>query len=165
MSNIMKNILFMTIVAAFALLAFRAHAVGSAGCGLGSIVFKGNEWYKQILAVTTNDSTGSQTLGITTGTSNCAPGLFGDAQKQQDYVVANLTSIEREAAQGSGKTLNGLASVLGCDDSQNQVFGIYTQKKYSEIFNSNDANQILLNLKSALQKDTPLSQSCKLINI
>jgi Protein of unknown function (DUF3015) len=165
MRSFMKNMLYISIVAAFCFLAARANAIGSAGCGLGSVVFKGNEWWKQTLAATTNDLTFSQTLGITTGTSNCAPGLFGDAQKQEDYMVANLTSIQREAAQGSGEVLNGLASVLGCDNSSFAGFGAYTQEKYSDIFNSQDTKQILVNLKSEIQKNSSLSNSCKLTNI
>ena len=165
MRSFIKSIFFISIVATFCILASRANAVGSAGCGLGSVVFKGNEWWKQTLAATTNDLTFSQTLGITTGTSNCAPGLFGDAQKQEDYMVANLTSIQREAAQGSGEELNGLASVLGCDNSSFAGFGAYTQEKYSNIFVSQDAKQILANLKYEISKNNNLSNSCKLINI
>ncbi len=161
----MKNMLFIFTVVAFCFFFSRANAVGSAGCGLGSVVFKGNEWWKQLLAATTNGSTASQTFGITTGTSNCAPGLFGDAQKQEDYMVANLTSIQREAAQGSGEILNGLASVLGCEHSSFDGFGAYTQQKYSNIFVSQDAKQILVNLKYEIQKNSNLSNSCKLINI
>ena len=44
-------------------------SVGSAGCGLGSLVFTDNEWWMQVLAATVN-STGVQTFGITSGTSN-----------------------------------------------------------------------------------------------
>ena len=132
--SFIKNMFFILTVAAFCFLGSQAHAIGSAGCGLGSVVFKGNEWWKQLLAVTTNNSTGSQTFGITTGTSNCAPGLFGEVQKQEDFMVANLTTLQREAAQGSGETLNSLASVLGCENSSFENFGVYTQEKYNDIF-------------------------------
>jgi len=165
MKIFVKSILFVSVTLIFGILDNRACAVGSAGCGLGSVVFKGNEWYKQIFAATTNNLTGTQTLGITSGTSNCAPGLFGDVQKQQDYLSANFSSLQREAAQGSGQTLNGLASVLGCENSSYDNFGMYTQQNYSDIFNSDDAKQVLLNFKSELQKNSSLSNSCKLINI
>lgn len=143
----------------------RANAVGSAGCGLGSIVFSGNSWWKQLLAVTTNGTFFSQTFGITSGTSNCAPGLFGDAQKQENYIVTNLTSIQREAAQGRGEELNGLATMLGCEQISFDDFGVYTQEKYSSIFNTNDTHQILINLKVEMQKNNNLSNSCKYIGI
>jgi hypothetical protein len=165
MRNFIKMMLFISSALVFCFIASRANAIGSAGCGLGSVIFKGNEWWKQTLAATTNNSTASQTLGITTGTSNCAPGLFGDEKKQEDYLVANLSSIQREAAQGSGEVLNGLASVLGCDHSRFADFGVYTQENYSNIFVSQDAKQILVNLKYKIQKNSNLSNSCKLINI
>jgi len=42
------------------------------GCGLGSVIFKGQDALLfQILAVTTNGTSGNQTFGITTGTLNC----------------------------------------------------------------------------------------------
>ena len=52
---------------------------GAAGCGLGSFVFgDNNSWWAQTLGATTNGTSGSQTFGITTGTSNCdASALFG----------------------------------------------------------------------------------------
>jgi hypothetical protein len=44
---------------------------GSAGCGLGSMIFEGDQtWWKQVLASSTN-TTGMQTIGISLGTSNC----------------------------------------------------------------------------------------------
>ncbi|KAB8040469.1 DUF3015 domain-containing protein [Silvanigrella paludirubra] len=165
MKNFMKNILFVLIVGAFCLLASRAHAVGSAGCGLGSVVFKGNEWWKQILAMTTNHLTSSQFIGITTGTSNCAPGLFGIVQKQEDYVVANFSTLQREAAQGSGESLNGLASTLGCENSSFPSFGAYTQEKYYEIFSAQDAKEVLQNIKVEVEKNQNLSRECKFIQI
>lgn len=165
MRTYMKNVLFVIIVAAFCFLASRANAVGSAGCGLGSVVFKGNEWWKQILALTTNGTLFSQTFGITTGTSNCAPGLFGVVQKQEDYIVSNLSTLQREAAQGSGQALNGLASTLGCADSSFSNFGVYTQEKYSEIFISQDAKEILQNIKTEIEKNQNLSNSCKFVQI
>lgn len=165
MKKYMKSIVFVSLVGVACFFAGNANATGSAGCGLGSVVFKGNEWWKQIFAATTNDLTLTQFLGITSGTSNCASGLFGEVQKQQDYLVANLVSIQKQAAQGNGAELNGLASVLGCEASSFSGFGIYTQEKYSDIFKSQDVKQILVNLKSEMLKNNELSNSCKLINI
>ena len=46
-------------------------AAGAAGCGLGSLIFKSNGKFTQLLAATTNNSTYTQSFGITSGTSNC----------------------------------------------------------------------------------------------
>ncbi|MEN0057326.1 MAG: DUF3015 family protein, partial [Bdellovibrio sp.] len=51
---------------------------GTAGCGLGSLVFGNEKGPVQIVAATLN-GTGVQTFGITTGTSNCGEGVFAKA--------------------------------------------------------------------------------------
>lgn len=65
----MKKIILTSVaVAGFMLLTVPAHAVDSTGCGLGSVIFKGQKGpLMQILAVTTNSSFGTQTFGITSG--------------------------------------------------------------------------------------------------
>src|SRR5262245_21507042 len=57
---------------------------GMSGCGLGSILF-GTDQNKvmQILAATSNGCFGSQTFGITSGTSNCVSGGVVKAEKEQ----------------------------------------------------------------------------------
>src|SRR5215813_15499169 len=52
---------------------------GTAGCGLGSMVFGDQKGAIQILAGTTNWLFGTQTFGITTGTSNCGEAAVGVA--------------------------------------------------------------------------------------
>src|SRR6266545_2071443 len=44
---------------------------GLAGCGLGSMLIGSKPGIVQIFAATTNGSFGTQTFGITSGTSNC----------------------------------------------------------------------------------------------
>ena len=43
---------------------------GPAGCGLGSMIFDPDSGFTQIFAATTNGTSGNQTFGISTGTSN-----------------------------------------------------------------------------------------------
>ncbi len=71
----MRKLILSTGLALGALgaLALSAHAApyGEAGCGLGSMIFGDSPGFVQVLAATTNGCSGSQTFGITTGTSNC----------------------------------------------------------------------------------------------
>src|SRR3954464_7446787 len=79
------------VIAALVLAAGAAHAdadvtvsgtkstYGTAGCGLGSLVFGDQKGAIQILAATTNTTFGTQTFGITTGTSNCVDTAAGSA--------------------------------------------------------------------------------------
>ena len=48
---------------------FAAAGYGAAGCGLGSMVFGSKPGAEQVVAATTNGTFGSQTFGITFGTS------------------------------------------------------------------------------------------------
>ena len=66
-------ILFAASMAAPA--AISAGGYGSAGCGLGAIVFGSKPGMIQVLAATTNATFYSQTFGITTGTSECGGGV------------------------------------------------------------------------------------------
>lgn len=145
----------------------QAEAYGDAGCGLGSVVFDKSPhvWWKQVFAATTNGTFGIQTFAITSGTSNCGPGITGKREAQKDYVTANLVSLQREAAQGSGSTIEGLASVLGCSSASYEQFGAYTQANYEHIFNSKQPEAVLSNLKSQIGKNSQLSGACSLVNI
>src|SRR6186713_935077 len=51
-----------------------ADGYGPAGCGLGSMIFEPDSGFTQVFAATTNGTSGNQTFGITSGTSNCDPG-------------------------------------------------------------------------------------------
>ena len=92
-----------------------------AGCGLGGMLIKSNTKLMQIFAVTTNGSSGSQTLGITFGTSGCsASGLVQNDKQIQYFVEVNQEDLMREIAQGHGEKLSTLAALNGCM-SQDQI--------------------------------------------
>lgn len=127
----MKKLLVVVAVALMTSSAFAAK-YGSAGCGLGSLVFEGDQtWWKQVLAATTN-GTGFQTIGITLGTSNCdspAPLKVGQAEA---YVEANKVALANDIARGNGETIVGLSKVYGCANSME--FGQALKTNYSTIF-------------------------------
>src|SRR4051812_16002049 len=84
-----------------------AQTYGMAGCGLGSLVFgQENTMLKQILAATTNGTFGSQTFGITSGTSNCTTAGVVKAQREQAaFVEVNFRDLKRDMAAGGGEFL------------------------------------------------------------
>lgn len=122
------------VVIAMTLMASSAFAAkyGSAGCGLGSMIFEGDQtWWKQVLAGTTN-GTGFQTIGISLGTSNCdspAPLKVGQVEA---YVEANKVALANDIARGNGETVMGLSNVYGCNNSQE--FGKALKSNYKTIF-------------------------------
>ena len=103
---------------------------GAAGCGLGSLVFGNQPGGVQILAATTNGTFGSQTFGITTGTSNCGPGMF--AMGTKNFVEANREVVAKDISRGTGEAIGALAVINACTDSAK--VGAALQKNFSSIF-------------------------------
>jgi len=107
---------------------------GAAGCGLGSVVFENDQtWWKQVLASTTNGTSGTQTFGITFGTSNCDAPTPLKVSQAQAYVEANKVALANDIARGSGESIVGLSKVYGCADSS--AFGRDLKSNYENIFN------------------------------
>ena len=144
-----------------------SYAAGDAGCGLGSLIFSSNKKIPQILAIITNGVLGSQTFGITTGTSGCkASGWVKVLQKQHDYMVANFNSLQKEGAEGTGEILDGLASAFGCAAENYDNFGVVVQDSYSKVFSSQSPDAALEFLRTELQASPHhLTDKCSAIVI
>ncbi len=126
----MKFLAFTSILA----LGFAAQAqVGPAGCGLGNVIMQDQN---QVFASTTNGTSGSQTFGITSGTSNCVDG--GARQKLVSFVEANKETLNKEAARGEGQTLASLNNLLGCKNDISPAI----KNHYKQIFSTNDSTEI-----------------------
>jgi len=123
---------------------------GDAGCGLGSMAFGDQQGFVQVLAATTNGLFGTQTFGISTGTSNCH-GLSG-SQASRVFIEGNREALAKDISRGSGETIGTLTWIAGCNDSH--AVGATLQKSFKAIFPdekvSNDAvtATILQTLKS-----------------
>jgi len=107
-----------------------AGAYGDAGCGLGSMLFGAQPGIVQVLAATTNGTFGSQTFGITSGTSNC--GASGAIIQAQQFVEGNRDAMAKDISRGQGETIASLSKLAGCSSSA-QV-GQTLQQNYQTIF-------------------------------
>lgn len=126
-----------------------AGSYGMAGCGLGSLVIKSNG-IAQIFAATTNGTSYSQTLGITTGTSNCTPGGAAFREHEQEvFVAVNFESLEKEMAAGKGEKLDAFSALMGCKSSA--AFGSMARENYTSFF-ADDASpaSLLAGVKSKI---------------
>lgn len=133
---------------------------GMAGCGLGSMLFNENSTLNQILAATTNGTFGTQTFGITSGTSNCTAGGLAKIEKETEmFVEVNYDVLQKEISQGKGETLTSFANLMGCSDSA--VLGKGLQSNYKNISAANDSSEFLNNVKTTIQSDSKLSSTCK----
>ncbi len=134
---------------------------GMAGCGLGSMLFSENSMINQILAATTNGTFGTQTFGISSGTSNCTSHGVAMLNKETEmFVEVNYDVLQKEISQGKGETFNSFANLLGCSSAD--VLGKGLQSNYSTISTATDSNQFLENVRSTIKNDATLSTSCKI---
>ena len=158
----MKKLQLLALMA-FLLNTVNAFAVGDAGCGLGSLVFKDNKKLYQLLATTTNGTFGSQTFGITTGTSNCTASGFAKVDREQIfYVESNFQNLQVEMARGQGENLAAFAQVLGCKDMSVSEFGKMTREGYQRIFptSKTTAVEVLDSVKKEIQSNKSLAEGC-----
>ncbi len=113
---------------------------GPAGCGLGSMVFGNKQGPLQLAAATTNGTAGSQTFGMTTGTSNCGPSVFSQAEAKA-FIENNSVALENDIVRGQGETLSAFSKVMKCDES---VLSVTLKNNYKSIYSSETANQNVL---------------------
>lgn len=139
---------------------------GMAGCGLGASIIKSPGKGAQIGALFLNYAISSnQTSAISSGTSNCVEMRTETAaQEQAVYLSANLSSLSREAAQGQGEHLEGLAEVFGCYGAQERRrLELISQEKHHEIYANLDAEAVLQNYLALMQADPVLANECSKI--
>lgn len=127
---------------------------GVAGCGLGNLAFQKNS---QVLAATTNGSSGTQMFGITSGTSNCVD-TAGHA-KLKTFIQTNRVALETDVSRGQGETLQSVAYYFGCANNAN--FRSALQQNFEGIFSAQqNADGVFEAMKSSIKSDAKASVSC-----
>jgi len=104
---------------------------GPAGCGLGSLLFSPDSGFTQVLAATTNGTFGSQTFGISSGTSNCADTGGGSASARA-FVETNRVALAKDIARGQGEAIESLAKLAHCASSAPVAASL--QRNFAKIF-------------------------------
>jgi hypothetical protein len=129
---------------------------GTAGCGLGSIIFGNKPGIVQIFAATTNGTSANQTFAITTGTSNCSDTSGGSASAKV-YIQANREALSKDIARGQGETVRNLATLAGCGNPGG--VGTTLQRNFSVIFPnaSTPTDQVSDTILSTLKSDKTLA--------
>jgi hypothetical protein len=158
------TLLFAMVGVLFTAKAASAQGYGMAGCGLGSLLFgNDNTTLMQILAATTNGTFGSQTFGITSGTSNCTAGGVVKAEREQAaFAEVNFQDLKRNMAAGGGEYLTSFSTLLGCEDAAKPVLFKLAQDKYEVIVPSEKTGPIavVVALKAQMKADTRLANAC-----
>jgi Protein of unknown function (DUF3015) len=108
-----------------------------AGCGLGYLLLsnKDNEKVTQVVGATTNGTFGTQTFGISSGTSGCTEdGAVKVARATEVFADVNLTSLRQEMATGEGEYVNTFASLLGANEATRPQMVRFFQSEYQNLF-------------------------------
>jgi Protein of unknown function (DUF3015) len=128
---------------------------GLAGCGLGSLVFGDQKGMIQVLAATTNGTFGSQTFGISSGTSNCVEAA--GTQGARTFIEGNREALAKDAARGSGETITTLSAIAGCKDAK--AVGVALQKRFARLFpgEKTPVEQVSQNVIKELRSDSSLA--------
>lgn len=130
-------------------------------CGWGSKLFDGQKGIApQVLAVTTNGTSGNQTFAITSGTSGCTQnGVVRSAWKTAAFIDQNMNRLAKDVSRGEGESLMALASLLGVDQDNQVEFNQELQGNFAEIFASANVNSVHVYeaIKTTLAKNDNLS--------
>ena len=129
---------------------------GTAGCGLGSMLIGNKPGIVQIFASTTNGLLGTQTFGITSGTSNCGSS-GGAVASTKNFVETNRAVVAKDIARGQGETIATLSTLAGCGDSRE--VGSSLQRNFKRIFPDSAVadRQVAANVVTVLKSDSALS--------
>lgn len=149
------------VVTAFVVVGFIAASAtvclasqSNTGCGLGSIIFKGQEALLfQVLAVTTNGTSGNQTFGISSGTLNCSqPSKIVGNERLNNYVADNMDNLANDIARGQGEYLNTLAVLMEVPETSRGDFYTRLQNNFTQIYTSPDvkSGDVLRNIESLM---------------
>ena len=129
----MKKII--SLIAAIGLTT-AVYANENTGCGLGSMIIKDQSTsVLQALAATTNATSGNQTFGITSGTSDCnKPNSFVSNEKLNKFVEDNMDELALDISAGKGETLTTVAKLMNVEN--NPEFSAKLQANFSDIYSS-----------------------------
>ncbi|GAB3477398.1 DUF3015 domain-containing protein [Marinomonas epiphytica] len=136
----MKKLALSVVLASMSVTSFAAGGHGPAGCGLGSeVIFKdADAWYEHVMAATTNGTSGNQTFGMTSGTLGCEDANGPLAEGLAMFINENLEPLAVDVAKGNGETLNALASLMGVESKDQELFNTELKQNFDQIFASAD---------------------------
>jgi len=164
------------ILIACSLLVLQAAGVGAAGnpdngpgCGLGKLAWLDYGGQKQIapqvMMATTNGTFGSQTFGISSGTSGCANDGVIMKNKHINMASRAFESLAEEMAQGRGEHLASLAALLGVPEEAQPEFFALVQEKYTILVGSDDTTAVtMLQALQAAMAERPALAKVSFVN-
>ena len=129
--------------------AYAAHPDTGPGCGLGKLAWGDYPNQQavgpQIAMATTNTTLGSQTFGISSGTSGCTNHEEFVHEKAAMFTTTTFDTLVQEIAQGGGEHLTSLAILIGVPTEHQQQFFLLAKSKLPSLINSHHPSpQVIL---------------------
>lgn len=130
-------------------LAMAANPDTGPGCGLGKLAWGDYAHQKniapQVMMSTTNYLFGSQSFGISSGTSGCTnDGKIMAEQKTTLFAQLNFENLSQEMAQGQGEHLASLATLMGVPAEHQTEFFAMTQERYTSLVKAGEASPVAM---------------------
>ena len=147
-----RTVLILTVCSILVLQSVGVGAAGNSdngpGCGLGKLAWMDYGGQKQIapqvMMATTNVTFGSQTFGISSGTSGCTNDGVIIKNKHMNLASRAFESLAQEMAQGQGEHLASLAALLGVPEEAQPEFFALVQEKYTLLVGSDDTTAVTM---------------------
>jgi hypothetical protein len=147
------------LIAGVALFAVSGMAFAQPGCGVGAMIWKGQDGAPaHILAATTNGTLGNQTFGMSSGTLGC--NTRENVKSMALYMDGNIDKVARDMSRGEGENLETLAVLLGVEEADRETFRSLLQEEFATIFPSADttSGQALDSIISLLEEHQTLNR-------
>lgn len=142
-----KFLLVSLLVGGAFLMSTPVQAQDNVGCGLGAMAWKGeSSKIANILAATTNASFGTQTFGISSGTSGCQQSgriTGGTGKMSLAFIENNMEQFAMDASAGHGETIDTLAGILNVD---NEKLGQISKENFAVIFSNENVDAVSVTL-------------------
>jgi hypothetical protein len=134
----------------------------SSGCGVGTILWKGQSGpAPQILAVTTNGTSGNQTFGITSGTLGCTQdGVVSPPAEVRMLTVSQLDNLAKDVARGEGETLASFATAMKVEQQDQPLLFSALKSNFTRIFPAENvtADEVLVSIQQVMAEDDTLAR-------
>ena len=119
------------------------------GCGLGKLAWGDYKTPKniapQVMMATTNGTFGSQTFGISFGTSGCTnDGKVMADHRTSMFVATTIDSLSEDIARGGGEHLAALATLMGVPVEHQPAFFALAQQHYHELLTAGEISSVAL---------------------
>ena len=153
----MKKLMTGAILMAASSSAFAG--AGGPGCGWGNMLFEGDSGPVHIFAATTNNTTGNNTFGMTSGTNGCSmDGALSYGGKS--LIGSIMDEFSQDVAMGQGEALNAVAVMLGVAPEDRQTFAEVTHQNFKVIFPSENttAQEVMDSLQGVMKADSRLAK-------